>query len=465
LLPFLLTVFPLGCVTPDDDPGGDDDVADDDDDAGDDDDVADDDDSSGSDDDDDTVASGPYEGYNLYALLHIKTVHLMDNDGNEVHSWETQHKPNNANYLTEDGELLLTLKGPNQTFMADGAGGILQRLDWDGNVTWEYEYNSTEHLQHHDIELLPNGNVLMIAWQMKTQAEALAAGRDPALLGGGEVWSGSVIEVEPTGPDTGEIVWEWHAWDHLVQDHDGSADNHGVVAEHPERIDLNYVAFNEADWFHTNSVDYNAELDQILVSIHSFSEIWIIDHSTSTAEAASHSGGNSGMGGDLLYRWGNPQAHGAGTASDRQLFHQHDAEWIGDGLPGAGNILVFNNGMLRPGDDYSSIVEITPPLNPDGSYALSPGSAYGPEEPSWIYTAEPVTDFFSSSISGAQRLPNGNTLTCIGNDSYLFEVTAGGETVWAHQVVEENPDMNAVFRVERYAPDYPGFDGTPLDDE
>ncbi|MGC8644373.1 MAG: hypothetical protein ACP5XB_31305, partial [Isosphaeraceae bacterium] len=60
------------------------------------------------------------------------------------------------------------------------------------------------------------------------------------------------------------------------------------------------------------------ELDQILLSVHSFSEIWIIDHGTTTAEAATHKGGRSGKGGDLLYRWGNPQAYRAGTAADQQ---------------------------------------------------------------------------------------------------------------------------------------------------
>ena len=63
-------------------------------------------------------------------------------------------------------------------------------------------------------------------------------------------------------------------------------------------------------------------LDQIVLSNHNLSEIWIIDHSTTTLEAASHSGGNSGKGGDLLYRWGNPQAYDQGTGADQLLNHQ-----------------------------------------------------------------------------------------------------------------------------------------------
>jgi len=360
----------------------------------------------------------PSAGYNLFAPLRTTTTYLMDNDGNLVHSWDTGYTPGNAVYLLESGELLHTGGVRNATFSAGGAGGAIQLIDWDGNVTWEYEYSSAAHLQHHDVEMLPNGNVLMIAWQYKTGAEALSAGRDPTLLDDGELWPGSVIEVQPTGPT-----------------------------------------------LHSNAVDYNAELDQIVLSIHSFSEIWVIDHSTTTAEAAGHTGGESGKGGDLLYRWGNPRTYGAGTAADQQLFGQHDSEWIAAGLPGEGNILIFNNGQRRPGDDYSEIVEIVTPVDPDGTYSLTADYAYGPEEPAWVYTADPATSFFAEAISGAQRLPNGNTLTCNGGDGYLLEVTPQGETVWEHELTDLAPNGTAVFRVERYPPDYAGFDGTPLDDE
>ena len=393
-----------------------------------------------------------FEGYNLFSSLGSTTAYLMDNDGSIVHSWATDYRPGHSMYLLENSELLHTGNVGNTTFEVGGAGGIVQTIDWDGNVTWSYEYSSTTHLQHHDVEILPNGNVLLIAWQMKTQAEAVAAGRDPSLLTDGELWPDSVIEVHPTGSTTGDIVWQWHAWDHLVQDYDATKDNYGVVADHPELIDLNYVMNGGADWNHTNSVDYSAELDQIILSVHHFGEIWVIDHGTTTAEAA-------GPGGDLLYRWGNPQTYDAGTSADQQLFVQHDAEWIEAGLPGEGNILIFNNGGGRAGGNYSSIEEIVPPVNPNGSYTLAASSDYGPEESIWTYTADTPTDFYAQNISGQQRLPNGNTLICDGPNSNFFEVTASGDTVWEYDYT------GAVFRVERYAPSYPGFDGTPLDDD
>ncbi len=401
----------------------------------------------------------PLEGFNLFSSIDSKIVLLMDNDGNTVHQWNTDYRPGNAVYLLENGELLHTGNVSNTNFDSGGAGGIVQTLDWDGNVTWEYTYSGTNYLQHHDVEILPSGNILMIAWQHKSKSEAIAAGRNPAKMTDDELWPDSVIEVKPTGSDTGQIVWEWHAWDHLVQDYNSTKSNFGVVADHPELINLNQTMNGGADWNHINSVDYNTDLDQIVLSVHNFSEIWIIDHSTTTIEAAGHSGGNSGKGGDLLFRWGNPQTYGAGTVDDQKLFVQHDAEWINTGDPGEGNILIFNNGIGRSNGNYSSIEEITPPLNADGSYTLINGSEYGPDATSWTYTAQTPTDFYAKNISGQQRLSNGSTLICDGPGAHFFEVTETGETVWEYYYT------GSVFRVERYTPDYSGFDDTPLDDE
>ena len=148
-------------------------------------------------------------------------------------------------------------------------------------------------------------------------------------------------------------MWQWNAWDHLIQDYDASVDNYGVVADHPELLDINFIGATgnqagRADWMHCNGIDYNAVLDQIVLSCKNMNEIYIIDHSTTTAEAAGHTGGNSGKGGDLLYRWGNPQAYDSGLSSDQQLFGQHDVQWIEEGRAGAGDLLLFNNGVGRP---------------------------------------------------------------------------------------------------------------------
>ncbi|MBU0498053.1 MAG: hypothetical protein KKC68_06495, partial [Candidatus Thermoplasmatota archaeon] len=178
---------------------------------------------------------------------------------------------------------------------------------------------------------------------------------------------------------------------------------------------------------------------------------------TTTTEAAGHSGGLYGRGGDILYRWGNPQAYDHGEDTDQQLFRQHDAEWITDEIPGAGNILIFNNGYGRPGNDYSSIIEIITPVGTDGNYTYTYGLPYEPIVPIWEYKAPNPSSFFSMILSGSQRLPNGNTLICNGYPGYFFEVTSYGEIVWDYTNPYPNSVQNQVFNLQQYQKNYPGL--------
>ena len=411
--------------------------------------------------------TGSFAGYTLFTPISSTTTFLIDNYGRLVHSWETTHRPALSVYIMDNGDLLRTV----QLTGSGGTGGGFQKIAWDGTVIWEYQYYTGDYIQHHDIEPLPNGNVLVLAREYKTAAEAFAAGRNPALLINDVLNMEHIVEVEQTGPTTGNIVWEWHVWDHLIQDYDSSQGNYGVVEDHPELFDVNFVTHYRADWLHCNSIAYNPDLDQIVIGSRTVSELYVIDHSTTTMEAASHNGGNSGKGGDILYRWGNAQAYRQGTDDDRKLFGSHDVRWIESGLPGEGNILIFNNGGGRPGGDYSSVEEIVPPEDAEGNYLLLPDSPYGPQVPTWIYRAENPSDFYAMNISGAHRLPNGNTLICSGPYGTFFEVDIGGEILWKYinPVTAEGllaqgeiPTANAVFRCYRYAPDFPGLAGHDL---
>ncbi|MBU1099522.1 MAG: aryl-sulfate sulfotransferase [Bacteroidetes bacterium] len=410
------------------------------------------------------------DGYTLFAPLTSNITFLINNEGNLVHSWQGTARPGNSVYFLENGNLLRTEIVLNETMTAGGEGGKVIEQDWEGNIIWSFTYNNDKVRSHHDVEYLPNGNILMIAWEYKTYDEAIAAGRKPTMLSDNELWPDHVIEVDPS---TNEIVWEWHVWNHLIQDYDPTKLNYGVVADHPGLINLNYKDGVEpntggADWNHTNGIDYNEEFDQILLSVHGFSEIWIIDHSTTTEEAAGHSGGIYGNGGDLLYRWGNPEAYDHGTANDQKLYQQHNAHWIEAGLSGEGNILIFNNGKGRLDGDYSSIEEITPPQI-NGAYPYTVGESYGPEGTEWNYS-NPGT-FFADHISGAQRQLNGNTLICEGTTGTFFEVTENGALVWEYVnpiaqsgalTQGDTPTQNSVFRAYRYSEDYPGFAGKDL---
>ena len=415
---------------------------------------------------------GAYPGYTLFTPSTDTHAYLVDNAGQLINRWTSAYLPGFTAYLLPDGHLLRAAQY-GTSFPAGGAGGRVELLDWESTLLWSYNYSNTQHRQNHDAIPLPNGDVLMIAWELKSKTEALAAGRNPALITQNALWPAALVEVQPLGTTNGNIVWTWHVWDHLIQHYSAAiTNNYGVVSDHPELVDLNFALDGSADWLHCNGLDYNADLDEILLSVHNLSEIWILDHSTTTAEAAGHTGGARGRGGDILYRWGNPRVYGAGTTTNQQLFEQHNPNWIRNGLPGAGDILIFNNGVGRPGGNYSTITEITPPLETNGTYTLVPGSAYGPAAPTWTYTASPPTSFYAMNVSSPQRLPNGSTLIDSGPQGVFFEINTATQTVWRYVCPLVNgapltqgqspPAANQVFRATRYAEDYAGLAGHDL---
>lgn len=416
-------------------------------------------------------------GYTLFAPKHNTVTYLINNEGQVVHSWtRSKFEPGQSVYLLPNGHMVRSCMVRVQGGTGGGEGGRIEEYDWEGNLVWEFEHATREYQLHHDIKPMPNGNFLALMVERKTREQTLAAGFQENMMRDDFLVPDAVVEIQPIRPKGGKIVWEWHVWDHLIQDTDQRKPNYGNPAQHPERI---YVHANgrptAAFWNHMNSLDYHAGLDQIGLSVRGCNEIWIIDHSTTTQEAAGRSGGRHGKGGDLIYRWGNPAAYKRGSTQDKQLVQQHDALWIPEGYPGAGNLTIFNNGYDR---GWSSIEEIALPLDAHGRYTIEPGRPYGPAQPVWRYEARNRADFFSSEISGAHRLPNGNTLICAGVMGHLFEVTREGEIVWQYvnpmvrggilaQGEIPGKDMrghlwNAVFKAHRYAPDYPAFAGRDL---
>jgi hypothetical protein len=336
-------------------------------------------------------------------------------------------------------------------------------LDWNGGLVWWYQHISKYHCLHNDIEPLPNGNILMISWEHINDTDADNAGRDPS-IDDGDMLIDYIIEVDPTSPGQGNIVWEWHAWNHLIQDKYPAKQNYGVVSANPELIDINIPRIGESsgvkDFLHMNSLEYIEEFDQILVSLRNINEIIVIDHSTTKAQAAGHTGGNSGKGGDLLYRWGNPMNYDRGSETDQQLFRQHDARLIQSDCPGAGHFTIFNNGWIEGWEPkFSTAIEIVPPIDTHGNYYLEPGHPYGPTAPVWKYESTGEEVFYSQMCGGVQRLPNGNTLICEGwKDGRIFEVTPQGEIIWCYTNLAPWPGIEqTLFKMQRYPIDYPGI--------
>lgn len=416
------------------------------------------------------LTNGVSDGYTLFSPLFSFNTYLIDNCGRVINEWQSDYRPGLSVYLLEDGTLMRTARGGgiNTDFTAGGVGGGVQLFDWNGNLIWQFLYSTPNYVQHHDIEVMPNGNVLLISFEKKTTTEAIDNGRNPSLLADNELWPDKIVEIQPIGIDSGIVVWEWHMWDHLIQDYDSLKLNYGVVRNHPELINLNYAPFNVADWAHFNSIDYNQDRDEIVISSRSFNELWVIDHSTTTAEAASHVGGNKGKGGDILYRWGNNLAYNA-PLSNAALDRQHDIEWIEPGKKDEGSIMIFDNGSDR---GYSSVKIVTPILDSNSNYLMNPDTTFGPVIANWEYIAPVPTDFHSASLSGANRMLNGNVFICEGTKGKFTEIDSLNNIVWEYLNPLTNsgtatqggalPGANNIFKAIKYDVSFSGFSGKDL---
>lgn len=358
--------------------------------------------------------------YILMSPLANNNVYLVDRDGNVAQEWQTKSGPGLSAYLMSNGNLIRSESVKSKSFKAGGAGGRVAIYDKGSNLIWSYELNSSDVLSHHDIEVMPNGNILIIAWEKKSREDAILNGVNPKFFDEKEIWSDYIIELDPNAK---EVVWEWHVWDHLVQDFDSAKKNFGVVSKNLDKININYFGSKDkVDWIHLNSIDYSEAKDQILVSSHSFSELWIIEH-----------GADNG----LEHRWGNPEA--VDKKGDRTLYFQHDGAFLENG-----NVLVFNNGDRRA-QPFSEVLEF----------------ANITETPEIVWSYLDKDNFYATNISGAQRLDNGNTLICNGPSGYVFEVTPDNDIVWSYTnpYFSKTPksSINEIFRAESYSGSYSGI--------
>ena len=395
------------------------------------------------------------EGYTIftpYADGAGTSTYLLDTQGNNIHTWSHERAPASMAYLLPDSTIIYPYRVTAPTMEAGGVGGGIKFLDWDGNMLWDYQISNEAYQHHHDIEPLPNGNILAIVWERKTASEAFEMGRQIIDNTLNQMWSTAILELDS---QTGEIVWEWHIWDHLIQDVGAEYPSFGVISEHPELFNINCGnAGNNAggpqgangDWMHINAIDYNIELDQISISSRVQNEIYIIDHSTTIEESASHTGGNSGKGGDFLYRWGNPENYGRGDSSDKILSAQHGLNWIPVGYPGEGNLILFNNFHT---EGVSAVLEIETPINENNNYNLNDIGTYGPETWEWGYFGEITTPM----QGGAFRVSNGNTLITQTHTSRIIEVDEEGEIVWDF-TFDSGIGSYWIARAQKYPLDY-----------
>ena len=451
-------------------------------------------------------ASKSYTGYTLFAASG-KT-YLIDMEGYVINQWNLGTNPR----LLDNGNLLDATKADPSGFTG------FKELDWSGNTMWTYTEKRSNYFPHHDWTRIFNKKLnayttLYIANKNFTKAQAIAAGANPNSVQDTVVQMDAIVEADMSG----NVVWEWWFFDHVVQDYDAAKPNYvgtgKKISDYPGKININLTGVPlRKDWLHCNSIDYNDLLDQIVINSVA-GEFYIIDHgntfiagdpSASIALAATSAG-------DFLYRFGDPARYGQGnppsigsnwttsTTGNKQIGGAHDVHWIKPGLPGAGNIQIFNNAeYLFERTSQSYVFEVNPYYNSKkvntGAYVNPPDAGYYTwvypnndamkqnklisNQVVWIYNSKNDQSFFSTIGGSEQRLPNGNTLICSDTQGHLFEVTYGNGTtspqlVWEYinpvtadgikQVItDQYPMYNSVFRCLRYTSDHPSLQGKSL---
>ena len=435
----------------------------------------------------------------------ISGVYLIDMAGQVVNYWPEFTDA----YLLEDGTMF-GAKGPS-TF---------SQVNWDGKVLWEYTESRETYHPHHDFLRIYNAElqdytVLYIANVDLTHEEVIALGADPEAV---ERYEGAQMDAIVEVDRDGVVVWEYHFKDHLVQDVSPGAANYvgrdRSVSDYPGRLDVNWGLVSR-DYLHLNGIDYNPASGHLAISSNRTHEIYIVDHDgtfvagdpeESLRLAASEAG-------DFLYRFGNPANYGQGEyphyakkqsslqefSGHKQIGGNHDIQWIEDGLPGAGNLLLFNNGLTVPrgqgdSDPQSEILQLNPYLDangvdtgryvnpPETGYTASmPGTDRSQGAPSkrlfskqivWMYH---TTDGFNSHHGSAvQRLPNGNTMVQLARVGRLLEITPEGEVVWEYVnpvtntgivktvITSEHENVFGGWSPLRYLEDFPGLAGKDL---
>lgn len=421
-----------------------------------------------------------YEHCNAGDVQVGKDLFLQSPTGERVHHWPHRNHASETvtAYLREDGRLVRT-SCPDLWLevlcFPVGAHGIISIEEPDGTLLWEYRlFEQGRRVMHHDFEPMPNGNILVTVYEGKTFEEAAEFGwtaqptdvlmRPPDLQ---RWWTETILELEPN-LETGEtsVVWEWHSADHVVQDVDPEMPHFGSLGPGCRKIDINYTKypsyrFNMGQIMHVNTISYDPKRDQIMLSSAMHGELWVIDHSITTEQARRERG-------DLLYRWGNASAYGGGSETHKVLDWQHDIHWIPNDVPHTGDVLVFNNGSRRPGDTspnpsperlsfmnggYSEILEVKLPVDDEGRWTWSLEDPMNGAEIVWEYNADGSEGWFSPFMSGARRRPNGNTVSSLGYNKRIREVTPSGETVL--DFLPGGPGRT--FRVVPIAADHPGL--------
>jgi hypothetical protein len=373
-----------------------------------------------------------WNGYTVLSPLGTQAAIVIDMNGHIVKQWD--------GYINSAG-------GPARVFpggVVVGAAGAnpprqesleLVERDFNGNVLWRFDHN--EQIQMRDGQTKETKTIWALRQHHDWQREDFPAGYyspgvSPRVDGGNTLILTHTNHVQPKVAATamleddriievsweGKIVWEWVASDHVDEFH-FDKDARGVIAS----ASGSNAARGSFDWMHINSATYvgpNHWFDEgdkrfapnnVIISSRESSFVAVIARD-----------------GSVVWQMGPDFSASPELRAIRQIIGQHHAHFIPKGLPGAGDLLVFDNGGPSGYGKPSPIA-----LNGQGIYARPTSRVLEIDPVSlkliWSYTSP---TFFATNISGAQRLPNGNTLVTEGPGGRLFEVTQDGAIVWEY---------------------------------
>lgn len=377
-----------------------------------------------------TLNAQQWNGLTYYSNSGSTIGRLIDTNSAVVKTFTFTGGTGYSTHLMPGGYVYRTVSNSGNVLTGGGMTGRIQKWDYNNNLLWDYTYSSSTYCLHHDHCPLPNGNVLVISYDVKTATEVSNAGGNFA----GTMWAEKIMELKPVGTNSAQVVWEWKVWDHLVQNVNAAKANYQAsIVNNPQLLNINFQA--QKDWMHMNGIDYNPVLDQIVVSSHNLNEWYIIDHSTTTAEAASHTGGLSGKGGDFLYRWGNPAAYGATGSTILNV--THDAHWIPEGCPDAGFLAGINNkGQTSP--STKTTVDRIPTPRVNYNYTIAPGSAFTPAS----YSARHTSSGYTSNMGCSNQFPNGNQMVCLAMVGSIYEIDPAGNVIWTFSTSGATPQAH-----------------------
>ncbi|MCX7003201.1 MAG: aryl-sulfate sulfotransferase, partial [bacterium] len=440
-------------------------------------------------------------GYTFFGTRGV--TYLIDMQGCIVQTWPLGANPR----LLDNGNVL------DATSLTPDEFRSLAEVSWSGSNVWQYTETRAAYAPHHDFlriynKKLGTNTTLYIAAKTVTSNQCIAAGCNPASAPYTNAQVDAIVEIDMAGA----VVWEWCFFDHGIQDFDAGKSNYvgsgKTIANYPGRLNLNLPGRPlTKDWLHCTSLDYNTNLDQIVISAEG-GEFYVIDHGkTFTAgNPAASIALAAGTNGDFVYRFGDPARHGQGnppsinlnwttsTTGNKQIGGVSQVQWIPQGVPGAGNFMVFNNGQdLFETSPQSYIFEVNPFINAGATntsnYVSPPSAGYSnwaapghdtdkrtkqlSRQVIWKYFSMANQGFFSHIGGSVQRMANSNILVCSTAEGHVFEVAQASNVVWEYispittnGVVEYKRDTwpmaNALARACRYATNHLALIGHTL---